>query len=138
MWLTVSTGFCQSMKINITTPGDSINLSGDSDNNNTLFNIKPAGNSTMAYLIINISNDNKGKNWGRRFYINDESNNPVINELKQMKENEYCITIKEITAKLKKNKTYRLYTIILPWDKTKAMMVKIAPLLVCKLKVVDN
>ena len=55
-----------------------------------------------------------------------------------MKENEYCITMKEITAKLEKNKSYRLYTIILPWDKTKAMMVKIPPLLVCKLKLADN
>lgn len=132
--LSASTAFTQSTKMIVSARNDSITVSGDDNNDDKTFVLQTiATSNAMDYLTVNVLNENIRSTWRRSFYIYD-MNDQIITYLKPMQKDEYCIKMSELLSKLEKNKTYKLISIIIPQDQTKAMAVKIPPLLVCNLK----
>ncbi len=138
MMLIAATSFAQSTKWIISAQNKNITVSGEDDNEDKLFLLKPVNtNAATDYLTVKIVDNQIRKTWSRSFYIYDEKKQ-VTAELKFMDTDEYCIKIKDVLSKLQKGKVYNLYSIVNPHDQTKAYMVKIPPVLLCKIKIDDN
>lgn len=134
MLLPVTLNYSQEMKLTVSARNESITVAADDDNNDKIFVIKSAAaNSGKDYLIVKVFNEETATDWKRSFTLYDSSSNEIAS-LKLMRKYEYCADLKSILPKLEKNKNYFLYTVALPTDPQKAMLVKPARRLVCKIK----
>lgn len=124
--------FSQEVKLTISANNTSLNISLDSNNENKLFVINVASISNNDFLTINV--DASGKEWKRSFFIYD-SLNTAIKDFVLMKDESYCIKLYDLKKQLIPNKEYFIYMAAFPKDPQKAMMVKVAKQLVCKIKI---
>jgi hypothetical protein len=133
MILPVVHAFSQEMQINVSANNKSISVSPDDKNTDKLFVIEnaPAGND---FLTIRITNDETEKDWKRSFSIYDSTGN-AIKDFVFMKDGSYCTRISELKKALQPQQDYFIYTMAIPKDPNKAMLVKVARKLVCKIKI---
>lgn len=128
--------YSQEMKLTVSARNQSIKISLDDDNNNKVLIIKSAAqNSKQDYLTVKISNEETEQDWNRTFtlYNSDDSEIAVLKPMAK-DEYEYCTNLIKL-PKLQKDKDYLLYTVALPKDPKKAMLVRPARRLVCKVRV---
>ena len=111
---------------------EKLSASLNENNINKKFIIKESTDSTNQLLTATISDEVIGEDWKRTFAIHN-SNDSEIASLKYMGNYIYCISLKNLLEKLKTGSAYYLYTIALPTDPKKAMLVKVARNLVCKI-----
>ena len=90
--------------------------------------------SENNFLTIKVEKDEIEKDWKRSFSIYDSTEN-AIKDFVLMKDGSYCIKLSEIKTLLKPNQEYFIYTIAIPKDPKKAMLVKVARTIVCKIKI---
>ena len=131
--LPVAHAFCQEMQINVSANNKSITVSADDKNTDKLFVIEgsTAGND---FLTIRIINEEAAKDWKRSFSIYDSTRN-AIKDFVLMKDGSYCTRISELKTGVVPQQDYYIYTMAIPKDPNKAMLVKVAPKLVCKIKI---
>lgn len=126
--------YSQDREISIKIQSDTITVSMDDDNHNKSIRLHTAGSNTKDDMVASVLYWKEETDWKRRFIINDESNNDIA-ELTEKGKGIYCKKLSEIIPSLEKNKTYFLYTVALPKDPKKAMLVKVPRMLVCKITV---
>jgi len=133
MMLPVAQAFSQEMQISVSANNKSITVSPDDKNTDKLLVIEsaPADND---FLTIRISNEAKDKDWKRSFSIYDSADT-AIKDFVLMKDGSYCTRISELKKDLHPQQDYFIYTIAIPKDPNKAMLVKVARRLVCKIKI---
>jgi hypothetical protein len=130
--------FSQGMQITVSAGKESVTVTLDNDNENKILNIKPLVPAAKeAFLTATIANEEMDDGWKRNFIIYDAEDNEM-SRLIDMKQNTYCVSLKNLLPLLKKDKEYFLYTSVLPTDPQKAMEVKVARQLVCKIKNLSN
>ena len=126
--------FSQEIRITVSAENKSITTAIDEDNTGKLLNLQTSLEPSEAYLVAKLNRDEIGKGWTRNFIIYDNEDNEV-SRLAQMKDNTYGVALKNIKPLLKPAQEYSLYTIVLPEDPQKAMEVKVARQLICKIKI---
>jgi len=130
--------FAQDMSITVTTEGKSLRVVLDDDNGSQVLTLGAADlNEAENYLTAEVSNEEINKDWKRSFIIYDEEDIET-GRLPDVKENTYRISLRNLKPLLQPGKEYALFTIISPKDPQKAMEVKIARQLVCKIKVLED
>lgn len=134
----VALSYSQEMKLNISARNESITVSLDDDNNDKVLRItSSAQNLKQDYLTVKVSDGEMESELNRNFTFHDSDDNEIA-ALKPMMKNEYCINLKNILPKIKLNSVYSLYTVAIPKDPKKAMLVRPARKLVCKVILADN
>lgn len=126
----------QDMRIILSAKGEKLSVSLDDDNSKRTFIIKQTNITNNNYFTAAVSNEETGTDWKRSFIIHNAEDSEIA-ALKYMHNNSYCISLKELGAKLQPGNQYYLYTIALPQDPKKAMLVKVARRLVCKIIIKD-
>jgi hypothetical protein len=127
----------QELSIIVTAGNEHIKISLDDDNSNKILNLRASVTpAKQEYLTVSVSNEEIEKDWERNFIVYDEEDNE-ISRLVAMKENTYCVTLSKLLPLLKPGAAYSLYTTALPKDPQKAMEIKVARQLVCKIKIVS-
>jgi hypothetical protein len=126
--------FSQETRITITGNKEILHLSLDSNNANSLFLIHNAEFSNNDFLNIKIDNDSAYKDWKRSFFIYDSAD-AAIKDFILMGDETYCLKLNDLKKLLAMEKTYFIYTTVIPKDPQKAMLVKVAKQLVCKIKI---
>jgi protease II len=126
--------FSQETKITITDNKEILHISLDSNNENNLFLIHAAQFSNNDFLIIKVDSDSAYKDWKRSFFIYDSANT-AIKDFVLMKDETYCLKLNELKKLLVIEEPYFIYTTAIPKDPQKAMLVKVAKQLVCKIKI---
>lgn len=123
----------QSMQFTITVNNKSLVTSAADNNTNNVFETdsKMVGDDV---LTISVSNEEIAKDWKRSFAIYDSSDE-AITSLTEMKNGSYSIKISGLKKMLSPDKDYFIYTTALPEDPQKAMLVKVARILVCTIKI---
>ena len=126
--------FTQELAITVSAGNQTIKISLEDDNKDRILVLSPADFMIKGgYLTAKVLDEELSDDWTRSFTIYDEEDNE-INRLADMKKDTYCTSLKNLQALLKPGKEYSLYTVALPKDPQKAMEVKIARQLVCKIK----
>jgi len=105
----------------------------DDDNTNKALEIK---SETIgdSLLTIFVNNDEIGEDWKRNFSICDSSGN-ILQDFLQAQDGSYYIKMSGLKTVWNPDSKYFIYTIALPKDPQKAMLVKVARILVCKIKI---
>ena len=130
--------FSQDRRITVSAGKESFVVTLDDDNENKIFNIKPSIPAAKeVFLTATISNEQTDTGWKRNFIIYDAEDNEM-SRLIDVRQNIYCVSLKNLLPLLKQDKEYFLYTTVLPTDPQKAMEVKVARQLVCKIKNLGN
>jgi hypothetical protein len=125
--------FSQEVKLTVSANATSLNISLDSNNANTLFVINDGRFSDNDFLTIKVDTS-ANKEWKRNFFIYD-SLNTAIKDFVLMKDESYCIKLNNLKKLLMPDKEYFIYMMAIPKDPQKAMLVKMAKQLVCKIKI---
>ncbi|MEP6465738.1 MAG: hypothetical protein ABJB05_05515 [Parafilimonas sp.] len=129
-----SSAFSQQAQIIISTNNNSLQISPDSNNINKLFVINNAIFSDKDYLTIKVNSESDKKEFNRKFFIYDSSN-IAIKDFVLMSDGTYCLKLNDVSKLLLPQKEYFIYTTAIPKDVKKAMLVKMAKRLVCKIKI---
>ena len=124
----------KSIKITISANNATLHITLDSENKNNLLIIDSSKLISNDFLTIKVDDELENKEWKRSFFIYDNANN-AIKDFVLMKDNSYCIKLNELKTLLAPGKEYFIYTTALPKDPKKAMLVKLAKQLVCKIKI---
>jgi hypothetical protein len=123
--------YSQDMRINLSSKNERLNIRLDENNINKTFEIKKT-NSPNELLQAVVSNEVIGEDWQRMFTIHNTSDSEIA-ALKYMGGSIYTISLKNLRETLQKGNVYYLYTIAMPSDPKKRMLVKVARNLVCKI-----
>ena len=134
MMATGAYSFSQEIRVTVSAQNKSITTVVDEDNTGKVLNLQTSTEPSEAYLIAKLNHDELNKGWTRNFIIYDNEDNE-ISRLAQMKDNTYSVALKNLKPLLKPGQEYSLYTIVLPEDPQKAMEVKVARQLICKIQV---
>ena len=129
-------GFSQKITITVSAQGKSFSASPDDDNNDKVLVLQRSNSSAATHLVAKVNNEEITAGWKRTFVVYDSEDNEMMS-LDSMKENCYGVSLQALLQVLQQAKQYALYTIILPEDPQKAMEVRIARQLVCKIEVSD-
>ena len=129
-------GFSQKITITVSAQGKSFSASPDDDNNDKVLVLQRSKASAATHLVAKVNNEEITAGWERTFVVYDSEDNEMMS-LDSMKENCYGVSLQALLQVLQQAKQYALYTIILPEDPQKAMEVRIARQLVCKIEVSD-
>ena len=132
--ISFTTVFSQEMQITISANNDSITVSPDNNNKNKLLTISNSPSAGNNFLIINVVNEETDKDWKRNFFIYDSADNAVKNFV-LMNDGSYCIKLSTLFTILQPQHDYFIYTTAIPKDPNKAMLVKVARRLICKIKI---
>ncbi len=109
-------------------------LEEDNEEKSITVTLKDTYTSEDQLLIVN-TNWQEEKEWRRTFSLRDANGSDITDIPAINKDGSFCISLKKIAPLLQKGSVYRLYTVALPRDPQKAMLVKVAPRLVCTVKV---
>jgi hypothetical protein len=123
--------YSQDMRINLSAKNERLSVSLDENNINRTFFVKKTSPENEL-LMVTVSNEVINEDWKRTFTIHN-SNDSAIAVLQYMGGDNYCISLKDLREKLQAGNQYYLYTIALPTDPKKRMLVKVARNLVCKI-----
>jgi hypothetical protein len=123
--------YSQDMRINLSSKNERLSISLDENNINRTFIVKKS-NIANELLTVTVANEVINEDWKRTFTIHN-SNDSAIAAFKYMGGNSYCISLKDLREELQAGNQYYLYTIALPTDPKKRMLVKVARNLVCKI-----
>jgi hypothetical protein len=123
----------QEMQFTVSANNKSITILPD-DNNETVFTLNKNEFIKNGLLTVHVNNDEIEKDWKRSFVIYDSSDNVVL-KFTQMKDENFCIRSNDLAKKLVPQQEYYIYTTAIPEDPKKAMSVRVARMLVCKLKI---
>ena len=126
--------FSQQMHITISAQHKTISVVTDEDNGDKILSLEKSTTPSDAYLIANLTHEEKQKDWKRNFIIYNKEDSE-ISRLALIKENTYGILLKDLFLQLQNGEEYSLYTIVLPEDSQKAMEVRVARQLVCKIEI---
>ena len=129
-------GFSQKITITVSAQGKSVSASPDDENNDKVLVLQRSAASAAAHLVAKVNNEEITRGWKRTFVLYDNEDKEIIT-LDSMKENCYGVSLQALLPVLQQAKQYALYTILLPEDPQKAMEVRIARQLVCKIQVSD-
>ncbi|MEO8712711.1 MAG: hypothetical protein ABI405_11335 [Parafilimonas sp.] len=124
----------QDMEITVCANNNSLTVSPDDDNSDKLFVINTSSSADNNFLTIKVADEEIDKDWKRNFFIYDSADN-AIKDFVFMKDESYCIKISDLYKLIQPQKDYFIYTTALPKDPHKAMLVKVARQLVCKIKI---
>ena len=127
-------GFSQQMHITISAQHKAISVVTDEDNSDKVLSLEKSTTPSDAYLIASLTHEEKQKDWKRNFIIYNKEDSE-ISRLALIKENTYSILLKDLFLQLQNGEEYSLYTIVLPEDPQKAMEVRVARQLVCKIEI---
>ncbi len=131
--LPFSAVFSQEMQVTISAGNNSIIVFPDNEDSTKLLVIDALQSSANKAFTIHVTNDNRDKDWKRSFAIYDSADN-VLHDFVLMKDGNYCIKLSQL-ATLHTEEEYFIYTVAIPKDPQKAMLVKVARTLVCKFKI---
>jgi len=129
-------GFSQKVTITVSAQGKSVSASPDGENNDNVLVLQRSAASAAAHLVAKVNNEEISGGWKRTFVLYDNEDKEIIT-LDSMKKNCYGVSLQALLPVLLHAKQYALYTIVLPEDPQKAMEVRIARQLVCKIQVSD-
>ena len=126
--------FTQEMTIIISAGSKTAKISLENDNKDEILLLSTADfTAKEGYLSAKVVNEEITADWKRSFVIYDAQDSEV-NKLADVKKDTYCTSLKTLQTLLQPGTEYSIYTIALPKDPQKAMEVKIARQLVCKIK----
>jgi len=128
------TGFSQDRKLTLSANNKSLHVSVDSTNDQTVFVIDDRKFSENDFLTIRLDTAFANDEWKQNFFIYDSSNN-AIKDFVLMHDKTYCVKLTELKRLLTLREEYFIYMTSVPKDPAKAIMVKIAKVLVCKIKI---
>jgi len=131
-----SCGYSQKITITVSAQGKSVSVSPDDENNDKVLVLQTSKASAATDMVAKVNNEEITRGWKRAFVLYDNEDKEIIT-LDSMKENCYGISLQALLPVLQKAKQYALYTIVLPEDPQKAMEVRIARQLVCKIQLSD-
>ena len=126
--------FSQQMSITVSAQHKTISVVTDDDNSDKILNLERSTAPSEACLIASLSQEEKQKDWKRIFIIYNKEDSE-ISRLALIKENTYGILLKDLFLQLQNGQEYSLYTIVLPEDPQKAMEVRVARQMVCKIEI---
>ena len=129
-------GFSQETTITVSAETKSVNASPGDDNNDKVLVLQRSKASAATHFVAKVNNEEITGGWKRTFVVYDSEDNEMMS-LDSMKENCYGVSLEALLQVLQQAKQYALYTMILPEDPQKAMEVRIARQLVCKIEVSD-
>ena len=132
MFFTVIVCFSQDMRINLSAKGERLSTLLDENNSDKIFSIKQAELNSTNYFTATVLNEEIDTSWQRSFTIHNASDSEIA-VLKHMSDDTYCIFLSELISKLQTGNQYYLYTIALPKDIKKQMLVRAARRMVCKI-----
>lgn len=133
MLLPVIISQAQDVRIILFAGAEKLSVALDENNSDKIFNFKKT-NITSSNFTVAVLNENIDTGWQRSFKIHNAADSEIAS-LKQMKDDSYCISLKELIPKLQAGNQYYLYTIALPTDPKKQMLVKLIRRMVCKIAV---
>jgi hypothetical protein len=127
---------CQSqdMRIILSAKNEKLFISLNENNSNKIFSLKKTNLTAPGYFTAAVLNEEIDTSWQRDFTIHNAADS-VIASLKKMNDDNYCIPLKELMPKLQAGNQYYLYTIALPTDPKKQMLVKVVRRMVCKIAI---
>ncbi len=126
----------QDIRIGLSVKKEKLFVKLNEDNSNKVFTIKSANAEANNNFVASVINEVISKDWKRTFTIHNNADS-TIDTLSYTTDDKYCISLKLLSDKLKSGNEYYLYTIALPTDPKKAMLVKVARNLVCKITIED-
>ncbi|HYK44457.1 MAG TPA: hypothetical protein VEV83_04775 [Parafilimonas sp.] len=129
-------GFSQKITITVSAQGKSVSASPDDENNDKVLVLQRSAAAAAAHLVAKVNKEEISAGWKRTFVVYDNEDKEIIT-LDSMKTNCYGVPLQALLPVLQQPKQYALYTIVLPEDPQKAMEVRIARQLVCKIQVTD-
>ena len=132
MLLPVIAIYSQDMRINLSAKDEKLSVSLDDNNSSRTFVIKKTNIAAKDYFTAVVINEEIDTGWERKFTIHNAADSG-ISSLKYMSNNSYCISLKELIPKLQTGTQYYLYTIALPTDPKKQMLIKVVRRMVCKI-----
>ena len=120
------------MRISLSAKGERMTVSLDDNNIGRTFNLKKANTTANDYFTATVFDEQIDTSWLRSFTIHNSADS-VIASLKKTNNNTYSISLKELIPGLQTGSQYYLYTIALPLDPKKQMLVKVVRRIVCKI-----
>ena len=120
------------MRINLSAKGERMTVSLDDNNIGRTFNLKKANITVNDYFMATVFDEQIDTSWLRSFTIHNSADS-IIASLKKTVDNTYSISLKELISGLQPGSQYYLYTIAVPLDPKKRMLVKVARRIVCKI-----
>jgi hypothetical protein len=123
--------YSQDMRINLSSKNERLSVRLNENNINKTFEVKKE-NTPNELLKAVISNEVINEDWQRKFTIHNTSDSEIA-ELEYTGDNTYSIRLEDLRGKLQNGNVYYLYTIAVPSDPKKRMLVKVARNLVCKI-----
>ena len=125
--------YCQEgMRIGLFAKGERMTVSLDENNIGRTFSLKKTNVAATDCFTVTVFDEQIDSSWQRSFTIHNTADS-VIASLKKTKNNTYSISLKELIEKLQTGNQYYLYTIALPLDLKKQMLVKVVRRIVCKI-----
>ncbi len=132
MFLPVVVCCSQDMSIDLSAKGENLSISLDVNNSNRIFSLKKANFNSTDYFKAIVLNEEIDTSWQRSFTIHNAADSE-ISVLKHTNDDSYSISLSELISKLQTGNQYYLYTIVLPKDIKKRMLVKVVRRMVCKI-----
>jgi lipopolysaccharide export LptBFGC system permease protein LptF len=129
-----SYGFSQDVQLTVSAKNKSITTSLENKNDDKLLLIDASQLSKNDFLTITIKNKEADKEWKRDFAIYDSADN-ALKDFVFMQDGSYCTKLTELVTLMKVQHNYFIYTVEVPKDPQKAMLVKPARKLVCKIRI---
>ena len=120
------------MRVSLSAKGTRVTVSLNDNNIERTFNLKKTNIGANDYLTATVFDEQIDTSWIRNFTIHNTADS-VIASLEKTKNNTYSISLKELIDKLQTGNEYYLYTIALPIDLKKRMLVKVVRRMVCKI-----
>lgn len=132
MLLVVIVCHAQNMQINLSIKGEKLLVSLDENNSNRTFSLKKSNINSTGCFTATVLNEEIDTSWQRSFTIHNAADSEIA-ALKYTKDDNYCISLNELIPKLQTGNQYYLYTIALPKDIKKQMLVRAVRRMVCKI-----
>ena len=129
-------GFSQETTITVYAQNKSVSAVPDEENGGKVLVLQRSTTPSESYLMAKVTNEEINENWKRTFIIYD-SDDKEVSSLAAMKQDSYGVPLKTLLPALQHDREYSLYTVIFPKDPQKAMEVKVARQLVCKIQLSD-
>jgi hypothetical protein len=134
MIIPYSYALSQDIKATVSAQNKSITASTEDRNDDKLLLIDASHLSKNDFLIITVPDKEADKDWKRDFAVYDSADN-ALKDFVLMKDESYCIKLTELITLMQVQHDYFIYTVAIPKDPKKAMLIKPARKLVCKIRI---
>ena len=132
MFLPVLVCSSQDMRIDLSAKSENLTISLDVNNSNRTFSLKKTNINSTDYFKAIVLNEEIDTSWQRSFTIHNAADSEIA-ALKHTSDDSYSISLSELIPKLQTGNQYYLYTIALPKDIKKRMLVRVVRRMVCKI-----